>query len=174
MTELNKETLLNIATANKTAENIFDMFSNRQRMRFDTDLARLRLRLITLKGNLEDKDFYDTFKKLADIGVCSVIKGNKGIPVKVKWRYNILDVANSVTGKHPVHNPLKPFTKEQEEPLRPRKRFVVKMQTEVKKQQTQEESQNRDYVGILKKGEVTIEAHFKTIAELAEWSKKIA
>lgn len=164
MTELNLESLLEIASANKTAENIFEMFSSRQRMRFETDLTRFRINLITEKGNLNDKDFYDTFKKLSDLGVCDIVAGKKGLPTRVKWRYNLLDVANSVTGMAKVNRPLQPIVKDKEErkkaPLTRRPQKVVRV--------------NHDYVGILKKGDVSIEVHFKTLEELAEWSKKIA
>lgn len=153
MTEVNLNALLEIASANKTSENIFTLFSQRKRMRFETDLNSLKRLLITKYGNLNDEHFYETFKKLAEIGICLIIKSDKGLPSRIKWRYNLKDMAHSVAGTN-------------KKPLQ----SVKKKETPTKK----EPEAQKEYIGIIKRGDLVIEVKFKTLQELAECVKKIA
>lgn len=87
--------LTQIAQANETSKNIFEVFSTRERFRRETDLRRLQRTMLEAGKKVVDDEFINLFNKLQDIGVGTLIIGRGNKMTRFKWHYNLRDVAKA-------------------------------------------------------------------------------
>lgn len=90
MTDLNQ-----ISKANKTAEAIFGIFSERIRFRRVTNLQKLHNDLVNQNKPVDDDDMVQTFKSLEDAGLGALVIGRNGNPSRFVWDYNLKEVAKA-------------------------------------------------------------------------------
>lgn len=91
----NKETVKTVFESNHTAGTIRDVLSKRIRFRHQTNLNKFRNDLLSAGHKIVEKEYIETFQKLDQLGVGSLIIGRRGKPNRFLWNYNLKDVAKS-------------------------------------------------------------------------------
>lgn len=89
------ENLAAIAKENETAKNVFEIFSNRERYRRETNLKRLQRYMHEEGKKVNESEFMDLFKKLQDLGIGTIVVGRGTKNNRFKWHYNLRDVARA-------------------------------------------------------------------------------
>lgn len=105
--KLNKEILSKIAHRSKTAEAVFGVLAVRDRAREDTDLRRLKNRLIDEGFRVVPAEFLETFKELDRAGVGRLVQ-KAGEPPRFRWNYNLKEVGRLGFNGAPSKPPSEP------------------------------------------------------------------
>lgn len=92
---LNSGTLKTIANSSPTANTIFEALSKRERFRERITLKKFKYDLIKSGQKVVDQEFLDTFKKLEEAGVGSLVKGRGSNPDRFVWNFNLRDVGTA-------------------------------------------------------------------------------
>ena len=91
--ELNVKELKKIAKANHTAEIITTSLAMRERLSHNTNIPRMETQLMASGERIDDKDYNNFWKALADAGAGKIIYGRGKKPDVFRWHYNLKEVA---------------------------------------------------------------------------------
>lgn len=90
---LSKEEVKKVAHLNPTAEGMFLDWNERRRFRKYTNVE-LHFKTLDKKGvKYDKKEYFDTLKKLSELGVGTLRYGRKGNPDVFIWNYSLKDIA---------------------------------------------------------------------------------
>lgn len=90
---LNVASLKLIAEENDTAKAIFNRLADKKRSRSRINIRALKYEMLTNGQKVVEEEFLNTFKKLMDLGVGSLVVGRAGNPTRFIWNYKLKDVA---------------------------------------------------------------------------------
>jgi hypothetical protein len=102
----NESTVKAVFESTPTAGTIRDVLSERIRFRHQTNLNKFRNDLLSAGHKIVEKEYIETFQKLDQLGVGSLIIGRRGKPNRFLWNYNLKDVAKSAKGTAKATTPI--------------------------------------------------------------------
>lgn len=89
---LDKARLSTLASSNETAAAIFKDAAERQRISWETNLARYAVKLAHKGFKVVDEDFEKTWKALEDMGAGVIVRGRNGNADRFKWYYSLKEI----------------------------------------------------------------------------------
>lgn len=89
---LNPQELYAIAHSNPTAESMFTAWAIRERHRDRLDIRKFRKYLADEGIQLNDEQFQDTLKKVAETGAAKIRHNLRGVPTYLEWQANVKEV----------------------------------------------------------------------------------
>lgn len=94
--ELNVNELRKIAGNNETSKAVFEELGTRLRSRARINIRKLKYEMLTKGKGVIEKDFMDTFIKLQQAGVGTIITGRLGNQTRFLWNYKLKDITSAV------------------------------------------------------------------------------
>lgn len=123
MVSLNMTAVSDLRSASPTAHNVLDDMSERERFRRYTNLDLYRQQLIRKGVKVVTQEYFDTFKKLEEIGAGKIVYGRKGNPHRFEWHFSLKDIAKGAKGQL-EGSPKELYSKPKAKRGRPRKNIA--------------------------------------------------